>query len=79
MVWYSVDHEKGTMDAHDIVLYLGLALDLWRFMRIRWGHLKGENESASPRKDSENTVKMGKVRKIDCWQQRYYPTTIMWK
>jgi hypothetical protein len=34
----------------ETVLYLGLALDFWGFMRIRWGHLKGENESASPKK-----------------------------
>jgi len=65
------------MDVQDTVLYLGLALDLWRLMRIRWGHLKGENESASPRKDSENTVKLGKVQEIDSWKQRYYPKTII--
>jgi hypothetical protein len=47
------------------VLYLGLALHLRRFMRIRGGHLKGENESSSPKKGSENTIKLGKAQQID--------------
>lgn len=55
--------EKGTMDVWDTILYLGLALDLRRLMRIRWGHLKGENESASPRKDSGNSIKLEKLGK----------------
>uniref|UniRef100_A0A0A9B8K8 Uncharacterized protein n=1 Tax=Arundo donax TaxID=35708 RepID=A0A0A9B8K8_ARUDO len=29
------------------MVHLGLAFDLWWLMRIRWGHLKRENESAS--------------------------------
>lgn len=46
----------------DTVLYLGLAFDLRRIMRIRWGHLKGENESASPRKES--ILYWGRCRKF---------------
>uniref|UniRef100_A0A0A9E3T8 Uncharacterized protein n=1 Tax=Arundo donax TaxID=35708 RepID=A0A0A9E3T8_ARUDO len=29
------------------MVHLGLALDLWWLVRIRWGHLEGENKSAS--------------------------------
>jgi hypothetical protein len=53
---------ERTIDVKDTVLYLGLAFDLRRIMRIRWGHLKGENESASPRKDS--ILNWGKAQKI---------------
>jgi hypothetical protein len=34
----------------ETVLYLGLALNLWRLVRIRRGHLKGENETSSLKK-----------------------------
>jgi hypothetical protein len=61
-------------------VYLGLALDLRRFMRIRWGHLKGENESASPKTRQWKYNQIGKgSANWQSWQQRYYLTNIMRK